>query len=380
MPLVLRNVKGTPLTYDELDRNFITLESLVISLRESNLLGDPDAVAYTIGAGLVYEPENDNLLKHGPTSNQGTVVNSGNDVIQSLTLDSFGHITNISTKSLDSSFVKFSGDQAINGDTTFIGNVFASSFETPNLNVTSNLAIDGFVRANSYQASGTAIPTISSSSSIFLDALDAVVIQDAPLRLANFSTNELTGQFGTAGDIVYDFDQQSPVYYNGEEWITIGTDSLAAGVGYTGSQGPIGFHGSTGFTGSAGTVGFTGSEGLIGPQGSQGSIGFTGSQGDPGILGSQGFTGSKGDDGAPGAFAALGYTGSQGPTGFTGSKGERGNDGSKGFDGSLGYHGSKGETGFTGSKGDKGDHRASKDLQALKVKSALQDLRAIRVM
>jgi hypothetical protein len=354
MPLVLRNVKGSPLSYNELDANFITLESLTISLKESGLLGDPDAVAYTIGPGLAYEPENDNLLKHGPTSNQGTVNNTGNDVIQSLTLDSFGHITKITSKNLNDEYVKFSGDQIITGNTTFIGTIEAATINTVDLNVNSNLEIDGFVRANSYQASGTAVPTITSTSNIFLDALDAVVIQQAPLRLATFETNQLAGQFGTPGDMVYDTQAQSPVYYNGEEWITIGTDSLAAGVGYTGSQGSVGFHGSTGFTGSGGEVGFTGSQGEQGPFGSQGSIGYTGSQGEQGPEGSVGFTGSQGEPGKDGAFAARGFDGSAGPIGFTGSGGARGNDGSKGFDGSKGDIGYTGSFGFTGSQGEFG--------------------------
>lgn len=98
----------------------------------------------------------------------------------------------------------------------------------------------------------------------------------------------------------------------------------SAGVGYTGSFGPVGYAGSrgvVGYAGSVGDLGYTGSastaSGYVGSAGFTGSIGI-GYTGSPGFVGSRGFTGSVGYAGSLGYAGSIGFVGSQGYAGSAG--------------------------------------------------------------
>lgn len=56
-----------------------------------------DAAYLDIGSGL---SESGESVSHADTSSQGSVNNSGNSFIQDISLDEFGHVTNISSASL----------------------------------------------------------------------------------------------------------------------------------------------------------------------------------------------------------------------------------------------------------------------------------------
>ena len=90
------------------------------------------------------------------------------------------------------------------------------------------------------------------------------------MAILNFPINPSHSDSYTANGIDYLYDSTST------SW------TVAANLGYTGSQGFTGSKGA-GFTGSRGSLGYTGSQGDIGYTGSAGIVGYTGSSNVQGI-------------------------------------------------------------------------------------------------
>lgn len=99
------------------------------------------------------------------------------------------------------------------------------------------------------------------------------------------------------------------------------TESLALGMGLTGTQGPAGSPGPMGAQGITGDTGPTGPQGPTGDTGPTGPTGATGITGPTGATGITGPTGATGATGPTGTTGITGATGNAGPTGATGPTG-----------------------------------------------------------
>ena len=66
-------------------------------------------------------------LMHGNTSSQSTVTNSAGTVIQSVAIDSFGHVTGLTSSNLDLRYVDLTSTQTVTGSKTFSNAVILST-------------------------------------------------------------------------------------------------------------------------------------------------------------------------------------------------------------------------------------------------------------
>ncbi len=175
---------------------------------------------------------------------------------------------------------------------------------------------------------------------------------DKGLLIPRMSTAErlaINPVVGSAGLLVYDLEDSSFWYWDGTQWVQVGS-----GIGTVGPTGPTGDPGAQGVTGPTGGPG---SQGPTGPTGDAGAPGPTGPTGGNGLNGSTGPTGPTGDPGTPGPTGPTGndgLNGAAGPTGPTGDPGMTGPTGPTGNDGLDGATGSTGPTGDPGAQGPTG--------------------------
>lgn len=86
------------------------------------------------GGGLTQDASG---LSHSDTSSQGSVNNSGNTVIQDITLDTYGHVTAIGSTTIAAAAGYFQGENGNTGNTTSgKGDIFRTHESTLNTSVT----------------------------------------------------------------------------------------------------------------------------------------------------------------------------------------------------------------------------------------------------
>ena len=94
-------------------------------------------------------------VSHSDTSSQGSVNNSGNTVIQDITLDGYGHVTAINSKTIASS----STSTAVNAVGTYKQAIWDTSWtnvNTPgNTSSGSNIKFGAYVENTGLQVGGT---------------------------------------------------------------------------------------------------------------------------------------------------------------------------------------------------------------------------------
>ena len=75
--------------------------------------------------------------------------------------------------------------------------------------------------ADSFESTGTGVPTIDSASSIELKAQDQVKIVSSPLRMASFTSSE-RGQLTAAnGDVIYNSTTNKFQGYANGSWVDL---------------------------------------------------------------------------------------------------------------------------------------------------------------
>lgn len=135
----------------------------------NGLTGGGPSGAVTInvvaGDGLVVEP---NLISHADTSTQASVVNTGATVIQDVTLDGFGHVTALGSKTLTAADVgaitgnqtiTLSGDLSGSGTTSINAQLAANVVGANELNVTGNGTTAQYLRSDGDGSFTWATPT-----------------------------------------------------------------------------------------------------------------------------------------------------------------------------------------------------------------------------
>ena len=101
-------------------------------------------------------------ITHSDTSSQASVNNSAGNVIQDVTLDTYGHITGLVSADLDNRYIQgsggiISGNLTINGDLTISGTTTTVNTETINLADNQILLNSNFTGANPTENGGIEI-------------------------------------------------------------------------------------------------------------------------------------------------------------------------------------------------------------------------------
>lgn len=171
-------------------------------------------------------------------TNDGTVVNA----FTTITADTGSTNANSATDSLaieggsgistsitgDTVTVTLTGS-ANTGNITFAGTTLDSNDSsgiefTPAVTMASDLIVENdivcsnVVYAESFQATSTGTPTITSDSTITLSAQDRVSITRGPLKHATFTTTERDALTSVAGDVIFNTTTTKLQVYTGSTW------------------------------------------------------------------------------------------------------------------------------------------------------------------
>lgn len=203
-----------------------------------NYAADVDAgsginVSGSAGEGTVF------TVSHADTSSQSSINNSNGTVIQDITLDTYGHITNINSVNLDARFIRNTTDESISGFKTFANTTILQStttgqsaakvirnFDTADATPALIVATDGEsndiiaeFRANSTGASVDISDTGNSSDSVFQVLGTGNVNADGTITAAAFS-----------GDLDYNDITNPPTIGNSTITIAAGDDLTGGGA------------------------------------------------------------------------------------------------------------------------------------------------------
>lgn len=79
----------------------------------------------------------------------------------------------------------------------------------------------GTITATSFSSSATGAPSLTSASTITLDAPDGVIVQNGPFRLPSFTTNDKNSLVAVNGDMVYDITLNKAQVYENGAWVNL---------------------------------------------------------------------------------------------------------------------------------------------------------------
>lgn len=123
----------------------------------------------------------------------------------------------------DGSVLKYSTTTStwiIGTDNAGTGSAYDQDLNTTD-DVTFNSVIAGTVNASTYTNSGTGAPSITSASTITLDAPDGTIVQNGPFRLPSLTTTEKNALTAVNGDMVYDSTLNKAQVYENGAWVSL---------------------------------------------------------------------------------------------------------------------------------------------------------------
>lgn len=89
------------------------------------------------------------------------------------------------------------------------------------INHTGNITSSGTITANDFVASAAGAPTLTSATTITLDAPDGTIVQNGPFRLPSFTTTEKNALTAVNGDMVYDSTLNKAQVYENGAWVSL---------------------------------------------------------------------------------------------------------------------------------------------------------------
>jgi hypothetical protein len=178
-----------------------------------------ETITITAGAGLTGGGNltANRTISHADTSTQASVSNTGNNVIQSLTLDTYGHITAISSLDLDTEFD--SRYVSVTGDTMTGSLAINANDASITLNDTSGSPTDQGIRIRA-ESLDTNLPGSEGLGIIF---------EESPTNGSPDTTPAVitTGEFYAQSDQKVFHDNYHP---NADKWTTARTLTLTGAV------------------------------------------------------------------------------------------------------------------------------------------------------
>jgi len=194
-------------------------------------------------------------VSHADTSTQASVNNSNGNVIQDITLDTYGHITALGSTNLDTRYVRQTTNQTISGFKTFANTTILQSTtagsaaakivkniedgtNTPALIVAGDgesIDVIAEFRANATGTSVDITDTPNSSDSVFQILGTGNVNADGTITAGGFTTTGTVSAGTLTGDINYNDITNPPTIGNATITISAGS-GLVTGGNFTTNQ------------------------------------------------------------------------------------------------------------------------------------------------
>ena len=214
-----------------------------------NYAADVDAgaginVSGSAGEGTVF------TVSHADTSSQSSVNNSDGTVIQDVSLDTYGHITNLNSVNLDNRFVRNTTNEAINGFKTFANTTILQSTtsgraaakvikniedstDTPSLIVAGDGEASDVIAEFRANATGTAVDTSDTPNS--LDSVFQILGTGNVNADGTITANGFTTSGNISGNLNYNDITNPPTIGNATVTISAGS-GLSTGGSFTTNQ------------------------------------------------------------------------------------------------------------------------------------------------
>jgi hypothetical protein len=89
---------------------------------------------------------------------------------------------------------------------------------TGNINITGAITASGTVTADTFETTSTGAATVEAATNLNLDAGNAVVISNSPLRLKSYTTTQRNALTSQAGDVIYNTTNARVEFYENGAW------------------------------------------------------------------------------------------------------------------------------------------------------------------
>ena len=89
---------------------------------------------------------------------------------------------------------------------------------TGNINITGAITASGTVTADTFETTSTGAATVEAATNLNLDAGNAVVISNSPLRLKSYTTTQRNALTAQAGDLIYNTTNARVEFYENGSW------------------------------------------------------------------------------------------------------------------------------------------------------------------
>ena len=241
-----------------------------------------DSLTFVSGSGIDVDADSSSdaiRISHDDTSSQSSVSNSGGTVVQSVTLDTFGHVTNLNSKSLaysDLSGLPTIGDGTItvSGSTGLSGSGSFTVNQTGNTsisltnsdrgsaqNIFKNLTVDDTDSGYTWSETGSVVADSNNDTATFISGsgvdLDVDSSNDA-IRVSHSDTSSQASVNNSGGTVIQDVTLDSFGHITGLSSKSLAYSDLS-GLPTIGN-GTITVSGGSGLSGSGSfTVNQTGS-------------------------------------------------------------------------------------------------------------------------
>ena len=177
--------------------------------------------AFVTGQGYITSSALTGYATESYVTSQGYLTTGGVDTHLNFQGASSGDV--LSWTGTDYEWVAQSGGGDVVTDTTpqLGGNLDLNSNDvtgTGNINITGAITASGTVTADTFETTSTGAATVEAATNLNLDAGNAVVISNSPLRLKSYTTTQRNALTSQAGDVIYNTTNARVEFYENGAW------------------------------------------------------------------------------------------------------------------------------------------------------------------